>query len=58
MWNPDSIMENLYDSYENKRLQQKRSENAEQTKERLKRNLDKSLKIALGEKDELRPVLL
>lgn len=58
MWNPDSIMENLYHSYENKRLQQKRAENAEQTKIRLKRRLVKSLDIALEEQDELRPVLL
>lgn len=58
MWNPDSIMENLYHSFENKRLQQKRAENAEHTKERLKRRLVKSLDIALEEQDELRPVLL
>ncbi|MDQ0873971.1 dienelactone hydrolase [Paenibacillus sp. V4I3] len=58
MWNPDSIMENLYQSYENKRLQQKRDENVEQTKIRLKRHLVKSLDIALEEQDELRPVLL
>lgn len=58
MWNPDSIMENLYHSYENKRLQQKRAENVEQTKIRLKRHLIKSLDIASEEQDELRPVLL
>ncbi|NOU88607.1 dienelactone hydrolase [Paenibacillus sp. LMG 31460] len=58
MWNPDSIMENLYHSYENKRLQQKRAENSEQTKIRLKRHLIKSLDIALEEQDELRPLLL
>ncbi|WP_261302009.1 dienelactone hydrolase family protein [Paenibacillus andongensis] len=58
MWNPDSIMENLYHSYEKKRLQQKQSENAEQTQERLKRSLIKSLNMALVEQDDLRPVLL
>lgn len=57
MWNPDSIMENLYQSYENKRLHQKRDD-VEQTKIRLKRHLVKSLDIALEEQDELRPVLL
>jgi hypothetical protein len=58
LWNPDAIMENLYHSFEKKRLQQKQSENAEQLKIRLKRRLECSLGIAMEGQDELRPVLL
>ncbi|KQX46010.1 dienelactone hydrolase family protein [Paenibacillus sp. Root444D2] len=58
MWNPDSIMENLYHSYENKRLLQKQAENAEHTWVRLKQGLIKSLSAGIEEQDELRPVLI
>ncbi|KRE44705.1 dienelactone hydrolase family protein [Paenibacillus sp. Soil724D2] len=58
MWNPDSIMENLYHSYENKRLLQKQAENAEHTRVRLKQGLIKSLSPGIEEQDELRPVLI
>lgn len=58
MWNPDSIMENLYNSYEKKRLKQKQEEDAEQTRARLKQHLIKSLSAGMEEQDELRPVLL
>lgn len=58
MWNPDAIMENLYLSYEQKRLEQQKEESAEQTRERLKQGLASSLEIGWMTKDELRPVLL
>lgn len=58
MWNPDTIMENLYHSYERKRLEQMQSEHAKQTKVRLKQCLASSLGAAMEVQDELRPLLL
>ncbi|MBD0381351.1 dienelactone hydrolase family protein [Paenibacillus sedimenti] len=58
MWNPDSFMERLYQSFEEKRNHLKQSENADQTKARLKLGLVNSLGIDMDNKDELRPIVL
>ncbi|OPH54630.1 hypothetical protein BC351_30900 [Paenibacillus ferrarius] len=57
MWNPDAIMENLYNTYAGKRLQEQEHETADSYKLRLKEQLTGSLTLQEGQ-DDLHPVLL
>ncbi|MEW9698377.1 dienelactone hydrolase family protein [Paenibacillus sp. SI8] len=56
MWTPDSFMEHLYQSFEEKRRAQERSESTVQTKARLRLRLTQALDVKTEKKDELRPV--